>query len=1168
MSNFTHLHVHTEYSLLDGSSRIAELLDRTKELGMDSIAITDHGSMFGVVEFYKEAKKRNINPIIGCEVYLVDCDRREKINNRESSFYHMVLLAENQEGYKNLIKLVSEGYVTGFYYKPRIDYELIKKHSKGIIALSACLGGEVQQYLLNRDYEKAKEKALFFEDIFGKNNFFLELQDHNIDEQKYVNQQLLKISKETGIPIVCTNDSHYIRKEDAKVHDILLCIQTGTTINEEKRMKFPTEEFYLKSEEEMRKLFPKQAVENTKKIADRCHVELDFNTLHLPEFDIPEEWDSKSEYFRYIAEKGLKKRYEIISDEIRERFNYEIKTIEDMGYIDYFLIVWDFIRFAKENGIMVGPGRGSAAGSVVSYALGIIDIDPLKYNLLFERFLNPERISMPDVDIDFCYERREEVIDYVIKKYGADRVAQIVTFGTMAARGSIRDVGRAMDIPYSKVDTIAKQIPMELYMTIDKALDMNPDLKRMYESDAETKEIIDFARAVEGLPRHTSTHAAGVVISKDPVTELVPLSRNKDNITTQFTMTELEELGLLKMDFLGLRTLTVIRDSLFLIEKIHGIKIDLDDIGVEDSNVYEMFSRGETLGIFQFESAGMRQVLKELKPTEFENIVAANALYRPGPMSQIPRYIKYKMNPEKIKYTNDALEPILNTTYSCMVYQEQIMQIVRDIGGYSMGRSDLVRRAMSKKKMDVMEEERKNFIYGKKDEHGNYEIEGAIRRGVDEKSANIIYDEMIDFAKYAFNKSHSAAYALVAYRTAWLKYYYPVEFMAALISSVMANKNSVSLYIHEAKRLNIDILPPDINESFHKFTVVDGKMRFGMTAIKNVGTNSIEGIIKEREENGLFKNFTDFCKRVDSSLLNKRMLENLIKAGAFDSMGYKRAELIASFENILNGINTEKRNNISGQISLYDVQEEKTEEINENTDEEVIPDIEEFDKKTLLSFEKEVAGIYITGHPLDDYTKEIEKYSSINTIDITGNESDDMDSDYEKANVKEGQYVKLLCIITQIKNQYTRNNKMMAFLRVEDLFGELDIVVFPNTFQESREILKEDNIILLEGRLSISEDEGRKSIIANKITLAEKLKADDKKLYLRLDRYDNKIINGISGILSKYHGNTPVFLYIEENKKVIRGNRNIWADSLNTDLIEELNIFLGKDNVKVIEKNN
>lgn len=1159
MTKFAHLHVHTEYSLLDGSSRIPLLMDRVKELGMDSIAITDHGSMFGAVNFYKEAKKRGINPILGCEVYVVDGDRREKLNNKESSFYHLILLAENNEGYRNLIKIVSEGYVTGFYYKPRVDYEVLRKYSKGVICTSACLGGEVQRYILNRDYEGAKKKALLYQDIFGEGNYFLELQDHNIEEQKMVNQNLLKISKETGIPTVCTNDLHYINREDSTVHDVLLCIQTGTTVNEERRMKFPSDEFYLKSPEEMSSLFPAKSLENTVEIAKRCNVELDFDTLHLPEFKLPDSWNDRNEYFRHICEEGLNKRYENITEEIRERFEFEIKTIENMGYVDYFLIVWDFIKYAKDNGIMVGPGRGSAAGSIVSYALEIIDLDPLKYNLLFERFLNPERVTMPDIDIDFCYERREEVIDYVVEKYGADKVAQIATFGTMAARGSIRDVGRALDISYGKVDTIAKQIPMELYMTIDKALNMNPELKALYDSDEETRNIIDIAKAVEGLPRHTSTHAAGVVISKEPITEYVPLSRNGECITTQYNMIELEELGLLKMDFLGLRTLTVIRDAVDLIERNHGIKIDFDEIGEDDPKVYEMFSRGETLGIFQFESPGMRQVLKELKPTEFENIVAANSLYRPGPMAQIPRFIENKMNPEKIEYIDPALEPILDVTYGCMVYQEQVMQIVRDIGGFSMGRSDLVRRAMGKKKMDVMEEERRNFIYGKLNDDGEYEIEGAIRKGIPEEAANRIYDEMIDFAKYAFNKSHSAAYALVAYRTAWLKHYYPVEFMAALISSVMGDSSQVSVYIHESKRLGIEILPPDINESYHKFAVSNGKMRFGMSAIKNVGHNSIDAIIKEREANGKFTSFVDFCKRIESGFLNKRMVESLIKGGAFDSLGYKRAQLMAVYEKTLDGVAKDKKNNVAGQFSLFDM-----DVVDSDTNLEEIPDIAEFDQRLLLTMEKEVTGTYITGHPLSDYEKEINAYSTISTVEILGEDSEE--AGFQEKKVKDGQPVKMIAIITNRKNQFTRNNKMMCFLTVEDLFGEIDIVVFPNIFEITRDYLEEDKIVMIEGKLSISEDEGRKSIIADKIKPIEDMYIDQKKLYLKILKHDPMMISTISGILTKYKGNTPVYIYIEENKKLIMGNADIWVSINNRDLIKELKLLLGHDAVAIVDK--
>lgn len=1156
---FTHLHVHTQYSLLDGSARISKLLDRVDELGMKSIAITDHGCMFGVVDFYKAAKKRGINPILGCEVYVVDGDYREKTNKRESSFYHLVLLAENDLGYRNLTKIVSEGYVNGFYYKPRVDYSVLSKHSEGIIALSACLGGEVQQYILRRDFENAEKKAVFYSEIFGKDSFFLELQDHSIDEQKFVNQHLISMSKRTGIGLVATNDVHYINKEDSKVHDVLLCIQTGKTVDEENRMRFPSDEFYLKSAEEMEKLFPKSAIENTKRISDRCKVELDFDTLHLPEYQIPEGYGDKSQYFKELCYNGTKERYGAVTDEIAERLNFEVETIENMGYVDYFLIVWDFIKYAKDNGIMVGPGRGSAAGSIVSYALGIIDIDPLKYNLLFERFLNPERISMPDIDIDFCYERREEVISYVVEKYGEDKVAQIVTFGTMAAKGAIRDVGRALNIPYGKVDFIAKQIPTELHMTIDKALEMNKDLKKEYEEDSETHELIDTARAVEGLPRHTSTHAAGVVISKNPVTEYVPLSRNGDSITTQFTMTELEELGLLKMDFLGLRTLTVIRDALILIEENHGLKVDLDSIGEEDSEVYEMFGRGDTLGIFQFESPGMRQVLKELKPTEFENIVAANSLYRPGPMSQIPRYIENKMNPEKIRYAHPILEPILNVTYGCMVYQEQVMQIVRDVGGFSMGRSDLVRRAMGKKKMDVMEEERKNFIYGKKDKSGNYEIDGAIRRGVDEASANEIYDEMIDFAKYAFNKSHSAAYALVAYRTAWLKHYYPVEFMAALISSVMGSSVSVAMYIQECKRLHIEILPPDINESHHKFTVSMGNMRFGMSAIKNVGSGAIDSIIEERARGGRFTSFLDFCKRVDSSAINKRMVESLIKGGAFDSLGYKRAQLLGVYERIMDSVAKDKKKNVEGQFSLFD-----TLDVSQNGDLNIeeIPDVEEFDKKMILAMEKEVTGTYITGHPLSDYEKEIRKHSNISILDIMG--EDDMESEFKGEKVRDGKPVKLIGIVTNKKNQFTKNNSMMCFLKVEDLFGDIDVVVFPNVYEKSKEKISEDEIILLEGKLSISGDEGRKSIIAEKITAIDDVRTASEKVYIKLFEDDKSALQQVVQVLSKYRGKTPVYIYFEKNKKIVKAKEDFWVNTKEKGLFNEIESLLGKETIKLV----
>lgn len=1155
---FTHLHVHTEYSLLDGASRVDKLIDRVKELGMDSIAITDHGAMFGVVDFYKKAIKKGIKPILGCEVYVSKGKYTEKNPIRDKNQYHLVLLAENNTGYSNLMKLVSEGFVNGFYYKPRVDHSILKDHSEGIIALSACLGGEVQNYLLNSNYERAKEIALLYKDIFGENNFYLELQDHGIEEQKKVNEELIKLSNETNIPLVITNDVHYTNKEDARVHDVLLCIQTGTTVDEENRMRFPSPEFYLKSPEEIQSLFPDvpEAMENTVKIAERCNVELDFDSLHLPEYKIPEGY-TNSEYLRKLCYDGLKVKYDNITDELKERLEYELNVIESMGYVDYFLIVWDFIKYAKDNGIMVGPGRGSSAGSVVSYTLSIIDIDPIKYGLIFERFLNPERVTMPDIDIDFCYERREEVIDYVVKKYGADKVAQIATFGTMAARGAIRDVGRALNLSYGEVDVICKQIPMELGMTIDKALEVNHKLNEIYEDDNKIQELIDLARAVEGLPRHTSTHAAGVVISKLPITEYVPLSRNNDAITTQFSMTQLEELGLLKMDFLGLRTLTVIRDAKKLIKDNRGIEIDFSKSNYDDENVYKMFSKGDTLGVFQFESSGMRQFLKELKPSSFENIVAANALFRPGPMSQIPQYIKDKNNPQSIKYMHPKLEPILNVTYGSMVYQEQVMQIFRDIGGYSLGRSDLVRRAMSKKKMAVMEEERKNFIYGKKGENGEIEIEGAIRNGVNEKIANKIYDSMIDFAKYAFPKAHSTAYAVVAYQTAYLKYYYSVEYMAALMTSVINNTNSVSLYIQECKRLGIEVLPPDVNESFSKFTVHDGKIRFGLAAIKNVGIPAIKAIVKAREERGQFKTFMDFCQRVDAHSINKRMVESLIKSGAFDSLKVYRAQLLAIYEKVLDGVHQDKKRNVEGQFSLFD---SLSPEENGNLGGDQLPNIKEFHEKIRLSLEKEMMGVYISGHPLSSHEEELKMVSTVTSSEL--NELGENPSETNSTiNIKDGSIITLGGIIVSKKNKITKNNNMMAFATLEDLYGTIELIIFPRTYDKYEKLVFEDSIVVVEGRVSLNEEEEPK-IICQSIRPLTPIKKN--KLYIKIssDKSVN-ILDNIKGILSKHGGNIPVYVYIEKNEQTIMAERNYWVNIESNGLMIELENFIGKGNVKV-----
>ena len=1149
---FVHLHVHTEYSLLDGSIKIKNIMKRTKELGMDSIAITDHGSMFGVVQFYKEAKKHGVKPILGSEVY-VAIDKYTDRDPKDKNQYHLVLLAETNEGYQNLMKIVSEGYVNGFYYKPRVDHDILRKYSKGIIALSACLGGEIAQHILNNNVVKAKEIALEYEDIFGKDNYFIELQDYGMEDQRRVNRELIKISKDTGIPLVATNDVHYLKKEDARVHDVLLCIQTAKTVDETDRMKFPTNEFYLKSPEEMQNIFSDntKALENTAWIADRCNVELDFNTLHLPGFDVPEGFTNEA-YLKHLTLEGLNNRYKDITQEIEDRFNYEFNTIIQMGYTDYFLIVWDFIKFAKDNGIMVGPGRGSAAGSIVSYALGIIDIDPLEYGLIFERFLNPERVSMPDIDIDFCYERREEVIQYVVEKYGSDRVAQIATFGTMAARGAIRDVGRAINMPYGQVDSIAKQIPMDLGMNIDKALEVNKSLRDIYEDDNEVENLIDLARAVEGLPRHTSTHAAGVLISKEPVTNYVPLLKNGDSLTTQFNMIELEELGLLKMDFLGLRTLTVIRDAVTLIRENKGIEVDFDNINYEDPLVLEMFAKAETLGIFQFESPGMRAFLKELRPNVFENLIAANSLFRPGPMNQIPTFVACKHDPSKIEYLHPKLEHILDVTYGCIVYQEQVMQIVRDIGGYSMGRADLVRRAMGKKKMDVMEEERKNFIYGQVDESGKVILTGAIRNGVDEKSASKIYDLMIDFANYAFNKSHSAAYAVVAYRTAWLKYYYPVEFMAALISSVMGNTNSVSLYIQECKRLGIEILPPDVNESYNKFTVLDGKIRYGLSAVKNVGVNFIHAVVKAREQ-GRFKSFTDCIEkieRVDSSSMNKRAVESLIKCGAMDSLGGNRAQFLAIFEKTIDGIHADRRRNIEGQFSIFDT-------VDESISKDNLPDLKEFPKNILLTMEKEMVGIYISGHPLEPYKSELEKISTITTFDLLNN-GDEIGEKLDGP--KDGERVVIGGIIVEKKNKITKNNNMMAFITLEDLYGAIECIVFPTTFDRYNKYLKEDGLIVIDGRISMSEVEEPKILVEK---IRELNMYNRGKLYLKISTSSvANVFNSIKEILRKYKGDTPVYIYIEKEKKTIVSDRELWLD-VSEKAIMELKDLLGEESVKL-----
>lgn len=1163
-SNFVHLHVHTEYSLLDGFTVIDKVMDRVKELGMDSIAITDHGTMFGVVDFYKAAKKRGIKPIIGCEVYTAPRGMLDKDPQLDKNQGHLVLLAKNEEGYKNIIKLVSNGFLDGFYYKPRIDYEELSKYSKGIIALSACLAGDIQQCLLQEQYEKAKNMALRLQSIFDEDSFYLELQDHNMPEQKKVNIGLVKISRETGIPLVATNDVHYISKEDAQVHDILLCIQTGKLVEDKERMRFPNSDFYLKSPEEMKSLFhfAPEAIANTVKIANECNLEFDFNAIHLPEYRV-EENISKSDYLRRICNDGLHNRYKPVTQELASRLDRELSVIEKMGYVEYFLIVWDFIKYAKDNKIPVGPGRGSAAGSIVSYCLGITDVDPIKYNLIFERFLNPERISMPDIDIDFCYERREEVIDYVKRKYGDDKVAQIITFGTMAARAAIRDVGRVINMPYNDVDRIAKLIPFAIGITIDKALNMNPELKKAYDEDDDAKYLLDMAKKLEGMPRHASTHAAGVVIAKRPLKEHVPLYVHDNNSTTQFTMGTLEELGLLKMDFLGLRTLTVIKDALELIEKNHGVNLDFSTSSYDDKKAYELISRGETFGLFQLESSGMIQFLKELKPNCFEDIIAGISLYRPGPMDSIPKYIENKNNNDKIKYLHESLEPILNVTYGCMVYQEQVMQIVRDLAGYSYGRSDLVRRAMSKKKMDVMEEERKNFIYGIVDEKGKVEVPGCVRNGVPAEVANKIYDDMIDFANYAFNKSHAAAYAVLAYQTAYLKCHYKVEFMAALMTSVMGNTSKVVQYIQDCKRQGIEVLPPDINKSEAKFTVDEGSMKFALGAVKNVGVGMINSLVKTREEKGEYTDFVDFCQRVDSKDINKRAVESLIKCGAFDSMGAYRAQLLSTYEGIMDSIQQDKRRNIAGQIDLF--------QINEGIDNSMmqfsLPNIREFNDKIRLGMEKEVIGFYITGHPLSEFEKELQYVSSVNSSQIL-----EVMDNIEEASLKDGQAIIVGGMITEVNNKITRHNQMMAFIVLEDLFGTMECIVFPKIYKNFGALIHEESFVILEGTLNIKEDEPPK-ILVNKIRPLLKISEDDlkgvgkkssSKLFIKLKKKDDwELVEKAKPTLKRYTGMTPIIIYIEETGEKLQADRELWVD-IKEELINQLTLFFGKDNIKVV----
>ena len=1168
MSNFVHLHIHSEFSLLDGANRIKDLPVRAKELGMDAMAITDHGAMFGAIDFYKACKKNDIKPIIGCGVYVAPRSRFDKDPNLDSKYSHLILLAKDNQGYKNLAQLVSIGYVEGFYYKPRIDHEVLEKYHEGLVCLSACLAGEVNQAILENDMEKAKEVALWFKSVFG-DDYYLEIQNNGIKEQVLANQKLIQLSRELDIPLVATNDAHYLKQEDAYNHEVLLCIQTGKRMTDEDRMRFDTDELYVKSPEEMSEYFKgvPEAIENTVKIAEKCNVEFEFGHTILPNYDVPEGFATHYDYLEKLTINGIKERYgDNPSEEIQERMKYELSVINKMGYVDYFLIVWDYIYYAKTHDIPVGPGRGSGAGSIVAYAIGITDIDPIQYGLLFERFLNPERISMPDFDVDFCYEKRDKVIAYVEEKYGKDHVSQIITFGTMSARMVIRDVARVLDMPYAEADKLAKMIPNELHITIKSAMEKNRELKELYGNDEEMKKLLDIAMALEGMPRQASTHACGIVITKEPVVNYVPLYSRDGIISTQYIMTTLEELGLLKMDFLGLRTLTVIQDTIDLVKKNQGIDVQFDE-KMNDPKVYKLWQNGESVGIFQFESQGMTNFMKELKPDCLEDIIAGVSLYRPGPMDQIPRYIANKKDPEHAVYTHPSLKPILEVTYGCMVYQEQVMQIVRDLAGYSLGRADLVRRAMGKKKLDVMAKEREIFIHGQVDENGNIIVPGCVRNGIDEESANKIFDEMAEFAKYAFNKSHAAAYALVSYRTAYLKAYYPAEFMAAMLNSFLGNQNKVPEYIEECKRLSIEILKPDINKSDTKFTVDKNQIRFGMGSIKNVGTAAVDEIVEERTKNGDFKDFSDFCERIKDSSVNKKCIESLIKAGSFDNLGQTRKTLIASFENIIDTIADSDKKSFAGQVSMFDLSSNKqTEKAKYNYT--VLP---EYDKKELLSMEKEMLGLYISGHPLENMREQIEAKTNINTVMLRQiNNANELENDeqgefnngnYEssQSNFRDGQNVTYAGIITSVKKKYTKNNKLMAFVTIEDLYGQAEIIVFDSCYQNYSSILMEENIVLVEGRLSIREDEEPK-IVARTISPFAEIRS--KVFELDITDANEETKNRLKGAIHFFQGDkNNIQLQIVNGEKTDKAG----GIYMNPEILKQFEEILGEGKARIKE---
>ena len=1167
MGDFVHLHVHSEYSLLDGANRIKQLPKIAKELGMDAISITDHGVMYGAIEFYKACKDEGIKPIIGCEVYVAPRSRFNKEAGIDNKYNHLILRAKNNEGYKNLSKMVSIGFTEGYYYKPRIDLETLEKYHEGLICCSACLGGSLPQAILDGNMEKAEEIALWHKDLFGE-DYYIEIQANTLKEQALANPKLVQLARKLDISLVATNDAHYTKKEDAYNHEVLLCIQTGKKMSDMDRMRFETDDFYIKSPEEMKEFFSNfpDAIQNTVKIAEKCNVEFEFGHTILPNYEVPAEFETHYDYFKKLCEDGLIKRYgENVSKEIRDRMEYEVSVIQKMGYVDYFLIVWDFINWAKLNGIPVGPGRGSGAGSIVAYSIGITDIDPIKYNLLFERFLNPDRISMPDFDVDFCYERRQEVIDYVARKYGRDHVSQIITFGTMSARMVIRDVGRALDFPYSDTDKLAKMIPFEIHITIAKAMEQNRELKELYDNNEEIHKLLDIAMGLEGMPRQASTHACGVVITKDPVDSYVPLYVNEGAISTQYTMTILEQLGLLKMDFLGLRTLTVIQDAINLIKENRGIDVKFDE-EMNDQKVYKLWGEGKSVGIFQFESAGMTNFMKELKPDSLEDIIAGVSLYRPGPMDQIPRYIKNKLNPEHAEYTHPALEPILKVTYGCMVYQEQVMQIFRDLAGYSLGRADLVRRAMGKKKLDVMAKEREIFIHGLKDENGNYAIDGAVRRGIDEVSANKIFDEMAEFAKYAFNKSHAAAYAVVSYQTAYLKAHYPAEFMAATMNSFLGNLDKIPEYIAECKLSNIEVLRPDINESYARFAVINGKIRFALASIKNVGEAAIETIVKERKENGRYKDFVDFLKRVESERVNKKCIESLIMAGAFDELekDFTRRDLLYNFENILDSLNQERRNNIKNQVNIFDTFA-GTEEVKDTS---ILLKKSGIDitKKEMLDMEKEMMGLYISGHPLDEYINQITKISTITTKDLSVEDETTEENDSNsiiEANVVAQKYDntdQIICgIVSSVKTIYTKSNRQMAFLLIEDLYGQMEAVVFPNVYDKHSSTIKVGEVLEFSGKISIKEGELPKILVNN----VKKINGYSK-IYIKItgEVDEKEILDKVISNIYITEGNIPIYLYFEEKDEVKLLAKKWWTE-IDEQLISTFIDMFGNDNVKL-----